>query len=119
MKSERTLTCIICPRGCTLTVEHEEGKVYSVSGNICPRGVQYATDECTAPKRTLTSTVRCRDGSLISVKTASQIPKEKIFAAMRQINSTLADNGVKIGDIIIKNVAETGISVVATSENYS
>ena len=77
----RNLTCIVCPLGCDLTVELADGKVLSVSGNTCPRGKKYAETECIAPMRTVTSTVRCDDGSLVSVKTDSPIPKEKMFVA--------------------------------------
>ena len=52
----RSLTCIICPRGCLLEVEL--GENIAVSGNLCPRGKVYAENECTNPQRTVTSTVR-------------------------------------------------------------
>ena len=50
----KELICIICPRGCHLTVDDE----LNVSGNTCPRGAVYAKQELTHPTRTLTSTVR-------------------------------------------------------------
>ena len=81
MKKE--LTCIACPLGCTITVTLEGKDVISVEGNTCPRGKEYAINECTAPVRTVTTTVRCDDGSLVSVKTSKPIPKENIFDAMR------------------------------------
>ena len=72
----RELTCIVCPLGCDLKVELDENKrVLSVSGNTCPRGKVYAENECVNPRRTVTSTVRCEDGSMISVKTDTTIPK--------------------------------------------
>ena len=75
---ERKLTCIICPLGCEITVQVKDKKVISIMGNTCPRGKVYAENECTNPQRTVTSTVKCTDGSLISVKTEKTIPKEKV-----------------------------------------
>ncbi|MBQ8230704.1 MAG: DUF1667 domain-containing protein [Lachnospiraceae bacterium] len=108
----RELTCIICPRGCGLKVEIEDGKVVSVTGNSCPRGVKYAEDECCNPMRTITSTVRCEDGRVISVKTDRPIPKAKMFECMKMINSATAHLPIHIGDVIIEDVF--GSNVVAT-----
>ena len=64
----RELTCIVCPRGCDLTVTIEDGKVISVGGNACRRGVTYAENECTHPVRTGTSTMACENGAVVAVK---------------------------------------------------
>ncbi len=117
MKKERNLTCIICPRGCALTVKFDEnGAVAEVSGNICARGEKYAVTECTAPTRTVTSTVRCEDGAVLAVKTNTAVPKEKVFEVMKEINSVIAPCKVHIGDVIINDVCGTGADVVATAE---
>ena len=108
----RELVCIICPRGCGLKVEMEEGKIVSITGNSCPRGVKYAEDECLSPQRTVTSTVRCEDGRMISVKTDRPIPKDKVFECMKMINSAIAPLPIHIGDVMIKDVF--GSNVVAT-----
>lgn len=109
---KRTLTCIVCPVGCTLEAELDGGKVISVSGNTCPRGVKYAEAECTAPVRTVTSTVRCADGSILPVKTDRPIPKEKMEECMKLINNIIVPLPVAIGDVIIEDVF--GSNVVAT-----
>ena len=111
----RELTCIVCPKGCQLRVELKDGVVQNVTGYTCPRGLQYANDECTHPMRTVTSTVRCADGRIVAVKTADVIPKEKVFDAMREINACRPEGELKIGDVIIANVADTGVAVVATA----
>ena len=116
MAKERILTCIVCPRGCQLKITlSDEGRVEAVEGNFCRRGVTYANDECTNPKRTVTSTVKCQSGGVVPVKTSSTIPKELIFEVMAEINRATAPDDVKIGDIIIENVCGTGVSVVATA----
>lgn len=117
--AKRELTCIVCPRGCALTVElAEDGGVLSVSGNVCKRGEKYATDECTNPMRVVTSTVRCADGEVVSCKTADSVPKALIFEVMNEINKTVAPASVKIGDVVIENVLETGVNVVVTSNKH-
>lgn len=108
----RELVCIICPRGCGLKVEMEEGKIVSITGNSCPRGVKYAEDECCNPQRTVTSTVRCENGKMVSVKTDRPIPKDKVFECMNLINAATAKLPVAIGDVIISDVF--GSNVVAT-----
>ena len=116
MKSERNLTCIVCPRGCALTVSFDDaGKITNISGNACKRGVTYADDECTNPRRTVTSTVRLATGGVLAVKTSGTVPKDSVFKVMEEINKAVAPVGTKIGDIIINNVLDTGVNVVATA----
>ncbi len=95
----------------------DDGKVESVEGNFCKRGVTYANDECTNPKRTVTSTVRCKSGEVVSVKTDGTVPKGMMLEVMAEINRAVAEDCVKIGDVIIENVCGTGVNVVATSNS--
>ncbi|HJA91687.1 MAG TPA: DUF1667 domain-containing protein [Candidatus Eisenbergiella merdipullorum] len=113
---ERKLICINCPLGCPLTVTLNEGEVTSVTGNTCPRGEAYGRKECTHPTRIVTSTVRVSDGTLpvVSVKTASDIPKEKMEECVRQLKAVTVSAPVHIGDLIMENSAGTGVSIVAT-----
>ena len=97
----------------------DDGAVLSVEGNFCKRGVTYANDECTNPRRTVTSTVRCKNGRVVAVKTDRTVPKQLMTAVMEQINSTLAENELKIGDVIIENVAGTDANVVATANSVN
>ena len=110
------LICIGCPLGCPLTVEMEGNEVKSVSGNTCPRGDAYAKKELTNPTRIVTSTVRVTGGKLamVSVKTASDIPKDKIFDCVKALKDVEVPAPVKIGDVIVENVAGTGVNVIAT-----
>lgn len=109
---KRELTCIVCPMGCSLVAEIDDGKVISVTGNTCPRGEKYAKTECTNPQRTVTSTMKCNDGSMISVKTDTTIPKDKIFDCMEIINKKTVHLPISVGDVIIKDVF--GSNVIAT-----
>lgn len=115
---QRNLICISCPLGCALTVTLEDGKVTGVSGNTCPRGDAYGRKEVTNPTRIVTSTVTVTGGKLpvVSVKTDTDIPKEKIDAVMNEIRLASVGAPVHIGDVIIKNVSGTGANIIATKE---
>ena len=122
----KQLTCIGCPMGCPLTVTIEQQTmeqkaavqktVTQVTGHTCPKGKAYAEKEVTNPTRIVTSTVKVEgaDRKLISVKTKEDIPKDQIFACMREINGILAKAPVQIGDVLLENVAGTGVAVIAT-----
>ena len=115
MMEKRNLTCIVCPMGCALTVTLEDGKVISVEGNTCKRGHDYGINECTAPKRVLTTTVRVEGGSapLVSVKTVEGIPKELLFDAMKTLLGVTVKAPVHIGDVVCPDLCGTGIDVIA------
>ncbi len=111
----RELICIICPRGCRLTVEGE-GDALAVAGNACPKGHTYAVDECTHPTRTVTSIIRVanRPDTMVSVKTVHPIAKERIFEAMALIRAVRVDAPVAIGDVVLHDVC--GTDIVATKD---
>jgi CxxC motif-containing protein len=110
---ERELICICCPKGCHLKVEEDS---LSVSGNTCPRGVEYGVNEVINPVRIITSTVRINGGevSVVPVKTQKPIPKGLTMKCMEEINKVSVSVPVNIGDIVIKNILQTGVDVVAT-----
>ena len=114
--SERILTCIGCPMGCTLTAAVENGTVTAVTGNTCPRGDAYARRECVAPERTVTGTVRLRGGRLpvLSVRTASPVPKEKVTEVARLLSRMSVTAPVKQGQVLDENIAQTGVALIAT-----
>lgn len=113
---ERQLTCIGCPLGCQIVVEMEEGKIKKISGYNCARGEKYAAEEVTNPMRMVTSIVRVDNGvpAVVSAKTEHVVPKDKVFAVLEQIKPVVVKAPIKIGDVLMKNVANTGINVIAT-----
>lgn len=117
-ESVRELTCIGCPLGCSITVTMDGGEVTSVVGNTCPRGDAYARKEVTNPTRIVTSTVRVTGGvaPMVNVKTASDIPKDKIFDCVEALKSVSATAPVHIGDVVLKDVAGTGVDIIAAKE---
>lgn len=113
--STRELTCIGCPLGCSLTVTIDHDTVTAVTGNTCPKGDAYARKEVTNPTRIVTSTVRVKGGTaaMVNVKTASDIPKDKIFDCITAIRDIEVAAPVKIGDIVLSNAAGTGVDIIA------
>ena len=109
------LTCIGCPLGCALTaVQSTEG--WDISGYTCKRGLEYAKKELTCPERTVTSTVRVSGGraNVVSVRTASDVPKDAIWRVMEAINALVVPAPVKIGDVLLSDIAGTGVALTAT-----
>ena len=113
---KRELICIGCPMGGPLTVEMNGTEVVSVTGNTCPRGDAYARKEVTNPTRIVTSTVKVEGGKvdMVSVKTKEDIPKGKIFECVKALKGITVKAPVHIGDVILKDVAGTGIDIIAT-----
>ena len=99
MKMEkRNLTCIGCPMGCALLVEMDGKEIISVTGNTCKKGAEYAVKEVTDPTRIVTTTVRVKNGSMpvVSVKTAQDIPKGKIFDCVETLRDVCVEAPVQI-----------------------
>ena len=113
----RELTCIVCPRGCPLKVEWKDGAVMAVEGFTCPRGKQYAIDECTHPMRTVTTTMRTSRGGVIAVKTDRPVPKESMFDLMKAINGATVKLPARIGDVVMANVLGLDANVVVTANS--
>ena len=122
----KELICIVCPRGCHLTVDENNG--YAVTGNSCKRGEEYGKAEVTNPVRTVTSSVKVvrpegapaqcditfsTEDTRCPVKTNKAIPKALIFDAMKEIEAASAKAPVKIGDVVIKGICGTDADLVA------
>lgn len=113
----KQLVCIGCPRGCSLTVE-KTADGYSVEGNGCPRGREFAISEMTDPRRTVCSTVKTvfEDCPVLPVKVSDDIPKARIFDVMREINAVVLSRRIGRGETVIENVLGLGVDVVSTSD---
>ena len=114
MKKE--IICIICPLGCSLTVEYAQKVIQSIEGNQCKLGLEYAEKEIFNPERTLTTTVRVKHGHLplVSVRSDKPIPKELLFDAMNLLAKIEVEAPIRIKDKIVENLFDTGIDIIAT-----
>ena len=103
------LICIICPRGCLLTAKTGQDGNLEISGNSCPRGIEYARQELTAPMRVLTALIRLQNMEKpVSVKTDRPVPKALLFDCAAEI--------YRRGDILIRDLCGTGCNVIATRD---
>ncbi|KUK13795.1 MAG: DUF1667 domain-containing protein [Synergistetes bacterium] len=114
----KEMVCILCPNSCNLIVTQSDKNPdgLKVENALCPKGKEYAHNELFNPKRTIASSILVEEGELplVSVKIDKPIPKSKIFEVMKEIKKAKVKAPVKIGDILIKNVAGTDANVIAT-----
>jgi CxxC motif-containing protein len=117
MSNLQELICITCPKGCVTKVWKENGDI-KIEGMICKKGKDYIKQEYIEPKRILTSTVVVEHSAVkrLPVRTREAIPKEKLFMAMNQLSEIRVKPPVKIGDVIISNLLNTGIDVIASDD---
>lgn len=112
----REFTCIVCPNGCDITADFENGEIRSVSGAACQRGEAYVRQELTDPRRTIASSVVVMGGTLplVSVRLDAPVPKDRIFDVMEEIRKVELTAPVGIGDVAIADVLGLGCNVVVT-----
>jgi len=113
---QNKIICVSCPIGCRMTIQSKDGKITSIIGNACPKGIKYAEEEFVNPLRILPTTVKviCGELPLVSVKTEKAIPKRLLLEAMVEIAEIEVKAPVKIGQIIKDDLMGTGVSLVAT-----
>lgn len=116
MQDKREMTCIACPLGCRLSV-WADGDAVRVENHGCKRGVAYGEQEFTNPMRMVTSLVYVDGGvrPVCSVKTKAMVPKAKIPEVLRAIGAVTPSAPIALGHVIIENIAETGVDLVATA----
>lgn len=108
--------CIGCPKGCSLSVQHNGKKICEITDYSCKIGLKYAETEFTEPKRTITTTVKLKSGDLpfVPVKTKEPVNKEKIFEIMALISKLEIESPTQVGDVVVANLAGTGVDLVCT-----
>jgi CxxC motif-containing protein len=117
----RNLTCIVCPIGCSLTIEEETGEAGepapAISGNRCKRGAAYALEEIRAPKRVVTATCAVDGGRAgprrAPVKTTLPCPKELIPVLLADIYRLRLTLPIREGDRVMADWQDSGIDVIA------
>ncbi len=113
---KKHFTCIMCPIGCEIDVEIENGEVISIKGNKCIQGEKFVRQEVKSPMRVLTTTVRIENGeyAMLPVRTDRPIPKSLLFKAMEEISKIKVKAPVRMYQIIAKDILQTGANLVAT-----
>lgn len=105
--------CIVCPKGCHIVVDGD-----NISGYTCLRGLNYVKQESIDPRRILTTTVKVNDKNIrvCPVKSSDTLPKDKLFASMEEINKISVDLPIKLHQVVIKNILNTGVDIITTKE---
>jgi CxxC motif-containing protein len=113
---KKNLICINCPLGCLLEVEFDNKSILGVAGASCKRGNRYAEKEIFSPERTITSTVKINGAltNFLPVKTDKAVSKKYMFQIMDEIFKIEVSAPIKLGDVIVKNICESGATLVAT-----
>ena len=111
------LTCIVCPRGCTMEITGEGGNLH-ITGNGCKRGAAFAEAEQNHPMRTICSTVETDlpEQPALPVRVSRDIPKDKIFEVMQKIKQVRVSAPVHRGDVIIQNVLGLDADIIAAGD---
>lgn len=106
--------CKVCPIGCNLQITINENEI-SVDGNKCNRGKEYAINEVLQPSRIITSRVLLENGpmSRLPVKTIGVIPSDLVDDCMELIKITKVSAPISKGDIIIENILDIGVDLIA------
>jgi len=115
-KAKREVVCTACPLGCRLTITGDTESDLVITGNSCPRGLEYGREEFLSPKRVVTATASAEGNPhiRIPVKTGRAIPKGVIASALNRIYNLSIPLPVKTGDILLENLENTGVQLVAT-----
>jgi CxxC motif-containing protein len=94
----------------------ENGEIVSLTGNLCPKGKDYAEQELRDPRRNIATSVLVLGGELplVSVRLTLPIPKDRIFDVMEEIKALRLEAPVYGGQVMIQNVLGLGSDVIAT-----
>ena len=116
-EGSKDIRCIVCPTGCLVHIENIDGELI-IEGHSCKRGEEYAREEFIAPKRILTTTIRVENGllPLIPVRSDKPLPKEKLQETLREIAIKKITAPIKMGDILIKNVLNLEVNIIASRD---
>jgi CxxC motif-containing protein len=104
--------------GCTLEVALEGEQVLTVEGQGCKRGIAYATDETSNPRRVVTTTVTVSSGvhPLLPVYTERPIPKARMAELVAALSRVQVIAPIKAGQVVMEDALGTGVQVLASRD---
>ena len=107
--------CKNCEKQCVLDIDEYEGSI-EVTGNQCSDGINYAMKEKDNTKGILTTLVRIKGGriSVLPVKSSMPIERKIWLECSKALSRIYVGIPVKIGDVICKNILNTGVDIVST-----
>jgi CxxC motif-containing protein len=105
MIKAKQYTCIGCPIGCPLQLQHEGKDITEISGYECDRGAKYAKQEFTDPRRDMSTTVEIIGArwKRLPVKVTGPVEKDRVMEAAQKIHGLRVRAPVKLGQILIED----------------
>ncbi|WP_207725853.1 DUF1667 domain-containing protein [Clostridium sp. DJ247] len=90
--------------------------ILGVEENLCDKGIKYNNVEIYNNKDIFTSLVRIKGGSVnvVSVKSKEPIDKNLWIDCSKALSRLYVGVPVAIGDVICKNILNTGVDIVCT-----
>lgn len=111
----KEIICNKCDKNCILAIDKYDEKA-EIKGNLCDQGISYANGEINSNKDILTTLVRIKGAKLkvVSVKSIKPIDKSLWIECSKALSRLYVGVPIKIGDVVCKNVLNTGVDVVCT-----
>ncbi|MBQ0078682.1 MAG: DUF1667 domain-containing protein, partial [Eubacterium sp.] len=111
MPEGNEVTCTLCPNGCSLVVNEND----EVSGNSCPKGIEFALTEKHNPQRILTTTVKIEGGArkLLPVRSDRNVAFGEIRGIINELSQLCVKSPVKMGDVIVADVGRNHVNIIA------
>jgi len=119
---EEKIICIGCPLGCETTLKiDDQGEVIKITGYKCKEGRQYVLEEYRSPVRVLTATVLTQNSirPLFPVRTSRPLLKTQLKEAAKVLAGVKVKPPIRVGQIILPNLMNTGVNVIATDDLIS
>lgn len=115
-KEIREVTCILCPMGCKISVEVDNGEVVNVANAGCKIGRNFSIQEVKSPMRDFFSTVRVEGGRIpvVSVRSTGPVPKNMLMLCASELVRIVVRAPVRLGDRIVENILSLDVDIIAT-----
>ena len=119
MTGKSEIICTLCPLGCRVELTSDsDGNIISVTGNNCKLGGKYVIDEYKFPARILTATAITQSSKrkLLPIRSNKPIAKGKLLECMYYLPQVRIKPPVKMGQVVVANIANTGADLIATDD---
>ncbi len=109
--------CIVCPRGCHLKYEYQEGQL-KISNNRCMRGPEYLKQELILPKRMLTTTIQINGETnvMLPVYSEEYVAKDDVINIIKHLKQIKVNRPVYCGDVITEEIDGKHVVIRASKD---
>jgi len=114
---DKCFTCVVCPRGCSLSVRVSPDGT-EVSGHACPKGEVYGRQEAVDPRRSLTTTLRTDNAQRprLPVRSSADLPLNRLLDAMAELDSVCLRGPLSCGTVVYRNLLGLGVDMMCTDD---